>query len=86
MVRLMLRLRLLGPVCIVFREPGWDEVDGKGRGGVSLFLQAVGGNILATRGVDLGEVEGQGLDLLVCDGRVNDEDQGLVARWRDEQQ
>ena len=60
-IRLLLRLRLCGPVGFVLRGPGWDEVDREGFCGVSLFLQA-------------------------CDGRVDDEDQGLVAKDGNEQQ
>ena len=82
-IRLMLRLRLLGPVRFVLGGPGWDEVDGEGLGG---FLQEVGGNILSAGGLDWGEAEGKELGLLVRDGRVGDEDQGFVAQDGDEQQ
>ena len=62
------------------------EVDGEGLGGVSLFLQAVGGDVLTAGSVDWGGAEGQELVLLVCDARVDDEDQGLVAKDGDKQQ
>ena len=85
------RRQLLGPVRFVFREPGSDELDGllaegEGFGGVSLFRQVFRGDVLPAGGVDWGESEGQELDLLVRDARVDNEDQGLVAKDGDEQQ
>ena len=57
--------------------------DGEGLGGVSLFRQVVRGDVLFACGVDWGEAEGQELDFLVPDARVDDEDQGhgISSLW-----